>query len=153
MRSAVHALAAQIENPEIELGADVAGRGGLLEEFDGSAVVARRAGQALGVDQRKPMGAFARAGVGGVLDVAQSFAVGAAVEQDGAQPGLGVGVARRERAKCGLGGRRDRRRDRPSTAERKAGATSAASTCWPRATPLTASSAASSATRSAIISS
>ena len=81
----------------------MAGRGSLLEEFDCPLLVARRARQALRVDQRQPVGAFARAGVGGVLDVAQAFAVGAAVELDGAQPGLGIGVFCGERTKSGLG--------------------------------------------------
>ena len=82
----------------------MAGRRGLLEELDRTAVVTRRARQALRVDQRQPVRAFARAGIGGVLDAAQSFAVGSAVEQHRAVPGFGVGVAGGEGAKRGLGG-------------------------------------------------
>ena len=104
MRSRAHALAAEIENPEIELGADVACRGGLFEELEGLGVVARRAGQTFRIDQGQPMRAFARAGIGRMLDMAQPLAVGAAVEQHGAKPGLGVGIARRERAERCLGG-------------------------------------------------
>ena len=66
-----HAEAAQVEDAEIDLRARVPGRRGLLEQFERARFVARRAGKALGVDDGQTMRAFARAGVGGALDVAQ----------------------------------------------------------------------------------
>lgn len=91
-------LAAQEEDAEIELGAGMSGRRSLQEKLVGPAIVARRSGQALGVDQSQPMGALGRSCIGGALDEAQALAVGAPVEQHGAEPGLGIGVARGERA-------------------------------------------------------
>ena len=74
----------------------MAGGGGLFEELGGPLVVAWRAGQALGEDQRQPVCAFAGAGVRCVLKGTQRLAVFSAIEQDDTKPCLGVGIARRE---------------------------------------------------------
>ncbi len=93
-----HAEAAQIENAEIDLRPRVSGRRGLLEQVERARLVARRAGKALCVDDGQAMRALARAGVGGALDVAQAIAIGAAIEQHGAEPRLGIGIARHQRS-------------------------------------------------------
>ena len=78
----------------------MAGGRGLLEQLDARGRRCAACRQALRVDQCQPMGAFAGAGVGGVLERLQAFAVVAAIEQHGAEPGLGVGIVGGEGAKA-----------------------------------------------------
>ena len=66
------------------------------EQLDRARLVARRAAIAIGKDQRQTMGAFSRAGIGGLLDQPQAFALGAAFHEDGTQPRRGVGVRWRQ---------------------------------------------------------
>ena len=91
---ALNALAAEVERAEIELGPAVALRRGLLEEFDGTGRIAGNAGVAVDEDESQSMLAFGRARVGGALDQLEAFGLGAAVEQDGAQPGISIGIRR-----------------------------------------------------------
>lgn len=51
------------------------------------------------------MRALGRAGIGGVLEQAQGLAIGPAIEQDHAQPGLGIGIAGGQRTQRGFGRR------------------------------------------------
>ena len=81
-------------------------RGGrLLEQLEGPGVVARRALDALGEDQREAMRALGRASIGGVLQGLHGLARVAAIEQHGTEPGLGIGIARRQPPQRGFGGR------------------------------------------------
>jgi len=98
-----HALAAQVQDAEVDLGARVARGGGLLEQFDGLRLVARLAGETEGIDQREAMVALDRAGIGSALDRAQALAALAAIEQDGAEPSLGLGIAGGKRLQGGFG--------------------------------------------------
>ena len=93
-----HALAAQVERPEIELSALVALFRGPREQFDGARVVARCPAIALGEDQGQPVRALGRTGVGGLLDQPQALALEASLEQDRPQPCSGVGICRRQRS-------------------------------------------------------
>jgi hypothetical protein len=128
-----HAKAAQIENAEIDLRPRMPSRRRLLEQVERPRFVAWRAGEALGVDDGEPMRAFARASIGGALDMVEGIAIGAAIEQHGAEPGLGIGVARRHRPErrlrraeiagaIGRHGRAQRRRDVGRVLLRKHGA-------------------------------
>jgi hypothetical protein len=97
-----NAQTAHVEDAEIDLCAQMAGRGGLLEELERARLVARRAGESLRVDQRQTMCALGGASIGGPLNVAQAIAVTAAIEQDCAEPRLGIGIARRHRPEGSL---------------------------------------------------
>ena len=79
-------------------------RGRFREELDGPGGIASLAGVARDEYQRQPVLALGGAGIGGALDQPQSLCFVAAVEQDGAQPGLGVGGGRTEGPQGPLGG-------------------------------------------------
>jgi hypothetical protein len=91
-------LTAQVERPEIELGAFVALFRGDREQLDRPGLVARRAAVAMSEDERQPVCSFGRAAIGGSLDQTQAIAVEASFQQDRPQPCRGVGVGWRQGA-------------------------------------------------------
>ena len=98
-----NALAAEVERGEIELGALVALLRRALEQLDSFCVVARRTGLAAREDQRQAMQTFARTGIDRALDHPQPFAARAALDKNRAEPRLGIGIGRCERAQGLLG--------------------------------------------------
>ena len=65
---------------------------GLLEEFDGARRIARDARIAIDEAEGQSMLAFGRSGIGSALDQLEAVGLGAAFEQDRAQPGIGIGA-------------------------------------------------------------
>ena len=98
------ALAACVEDADVELGATMTGLGGLLEKLGRLGIVARHARHARGLDQGELMHAFARARVGGMLHGSQRLLGLAAIEQHRPQPGLGLGILGRQRPQQDLRG-------------------------------------------------